>query len=447
MKRPRGTFIVPRTEVDLAFSLPGSQEEISARGVVVHDVVAGSFRRTGRPLHRRAPRARAADRRLLPPALIAARAARAAMPELPEVEVAARNLRRWALGRKVRAVRADRRAAAHPAARRRRGRSGALAGARFEEVRRRGKNLLVTLARPGRRAGRRLVAPRDDGEVAAPPRRRAQRRGSRACASISTTAPACTTRTCGCSAASAWCPTRASRRCADIAALGPDPLDDGIDVDRLARRLARTRLPIKVAILDQTLLPGIGNIQASEGLFRAGIDPRRPARSLSRAELARLARGLLESIRYTLKTFKQQRRRRRRRRHRLRRGAQDPEPVPGVRAGRASRARGGARQTWEERRGRRERSCGSCRRSGRRSICPRCQTLTEPAPASGEAVESRRHPPISIRRGDRCLRAAPAHQARARPSPRSDRPPGRGRAGSRGPPGRGSSRGRVGQRR
>jgi hypothetical protein len=47
MKRPRGTFIVPRTEIDLAFALPGSNEEISARGVVVHDVVAGSFRRTG----------------------------------------------------------------------------------------------------------------------------------------------------------------------------------------------------------------------------------------------------------------------------------------------------------------------------------------------------------------------------------------------------------------
>src|SRR5262249_1666614 len=91
----------------------------------------------------------------------------------------------------------------------------------------------------------------------------------------------------------------------DIAALGPDPLDDGIEVDRLAARLARTRLPIKVAILDQTLLPGIGNIQASEGLFRAGIDPRRPARSLTRAELSRLAKGLLDSIRYTLKTFKQ----------------------------------------------------------------------------------------------------------------------------------------------
>jgi PilZ domain len=47
MKRPRGTFIIPRTEVDLTFALPGSQEEISARGVVVNDVVAGSYRRTG----------------------------------------------------------------------------------------------------------------------------------------------------------------------------------------------------------------------------------------------------------------------------------------------------------------------------------------------------------------------------------------------------------------
>jgi len=70
------------------------------------------------------------------------------MPELPEVEVAARNLRRWAVGRKVRAVRAERAAARilRPATARA---LGALAGARFEEVRRRGKNMLVTLALPG----------------------------------------------------------------------------------------------------------------------------------------------------------------------------------------------------------------------------------------------------------------------------------------------------------
>ncbi len=61
--------------------------------------------------------------------------------------------------------------------------------------------------------------------------------------------------------------------------------------------------PIKVALLDQTLLAGVGNIQASESLFRAGIDPRRPARSLSAAEVKRLATSIRKSIDFTLKTF------------------------------------------------------------------------------------------------------------------------------------------------
>ena len=88
-----------------------------------------------------------------------------------------------------------------------------------------------------------------------------------------------------------------------LAALGPDPLRQGIDPRRLAERLGRSRLPIKVAIMDQALIPGVGNIQASEGLHRAGIDPRRPARSLDAAELSRLARGILASFRYTLRAF------------------------------------------------------------------------------------------------------------------------------------------------
>src|SRR5262245_3416240 len=69
------------------------------------------------------------------------------MPELPEVEVAARNLRRWATGRHVRAVQADRRAARifRPASARA---LSALVGARFRDVDRRGKNLLITLAKP-----------------------------------------------------------------------------------------------------------------------------------------------------------------------------------------------------------------------------------------------------------------------------------------------------------
>jgi formamidopyrimidine-DNA glycosylase len=89
----------------------------------------------------------------------------------------------------------------------------------------------------------------------------------------------------------------------ELAALGPDPLVDRIDVRAFAARLARLRTPIKVALLDQTLLAGVGNIQASESLFRAGIDPRRPARSLSAREVRRLAAGIRRSIDFTLASF------------------------------------------------------------------------------------------------------------------------------------------------
>jgi len=47
IKRPRGSLVAPRTEIELEFSLPGSRDEISTRGLVVNDVLAGSFRRTG----------------------------------------------------------------------------------------------------------------------------------------------------------------------------------------------------------------------------------------------------------------------------------------------------------------------------------------------------------------------------------------------------------------
>jgi hypothetical protein len=47
IKRPRGSAVKPRTELTLSFSLPGSREEIWARGLVVSDATVGSFRRTG----------------------------------------------------------------------------------------------------------------------------------------------------------------------------------------------------------------------------------------------------------------------------------------------------------------------------------------------------------------------------------------------------------------
>jgi formamidopyrimidine-DNA glycosylase len=81
--------------------------------------------------------------------------------------------------------------------------------------------------------------------------------------------------------------------------LGPDPLHDGIEAAALAERFARRRTPVKVALLDQTVLAGVGNIQATEALFFARIDPRRPASSLSRREVGALARGILRSIEET----------------------------------------------------------------------------------------------------------------------------------------------------
>jgi hypothetical protein len=47
IRRPRGTSVQPATEISLSFALPGSHEEIAAKGEVVNDIVAGGFRRTG----------------------------------------------------------------------------------------------------------------------------------------------------------------------------------------------------------------------------------------------------------------------------------------------------------------------------------------------------------------------------------------------------------------
>ncbi len=83
-------------------------------------------------------------------------------------------------------------------------------------------------------------------------------------------------------------------------ALGPDPLVDGIDIDALHAKLQNRKVSIKATLLDQTVLAGIGNIQATEALFTARIDPRRPARELSRKEVAVLARGITRTIAKTL---------------------------------------------------------------------------------------------------------------------------------------------------
>ena len=76
--------------------------------------------------------------------------------------------------------------------------------------------------------------------------------------------------------------------------LGPDPLKMSVTDWRSV--VAQTSRPIKVALLDQALVAGIGNLYASEILHLAKISPVRPANSLSAEQLARLSSAVLKIL-------------------------------------------------------------------------------------------------------------------------------------------------------
>ncbi len=65
--------------------------------------------------------------------------------------------------------------------------------------------------------------------------------------------------------------------------LGPEPLSADFDAAALARACHRRTIPIKVALLDQTVVAGVGNIYASEACFEARISPKRRAKAIATA--------------------------------------------------------------------------------------------------------------------------------------------------------------------
>ena len=81
-----------------------------------------------------------------------------------------------------------------------------------------------------------------------------------------------------------------------IANLGPEPLGEAFDERSFATALKRSKQAIKVKLLDQKLVVGIGNIYASETLFRARISPRKPASRLTRSEVGRLRRAIRDVL-------------------------------------------------------------------------------------------------------------------------------------------------------
>lgn len=81
-----------------------------------------------------------------------------------------------------------------------------------------------------------------------------------------------------------------------LAELGPEPLGNEFNEAVLSERLAGRSTPIKAALLDQTVVAGLGNIYVCEALFRSGISPRRLAASVAGARSAKLVPAIRDVL-------------------------------------------------------------------------------------------------------------------------------------------------------
>ena len=81
-----------------------------------------------------------------------------------------------------------------------------------------------------------------------------------------------------------------------LARLGPEPLAGEFTAEYFALALARSTQPIKVKLLDQSLVAGVGNIYASESLFRARVAPTLPACRLSSDQIGRLRSAIRQVL-------------------------------------------------------------------------------------------------------------------------------------------------------
>lgn len=85
-----------------------------------------------------------------------------------------------------------------------------------------------------------------------------------------------------------------------LAILGPDPLVHGIDPKAFAAAAKRKKTTLKAFVLDQSVLAGVGNIYASEALWRAKLRPTKRAHRLTLAAAKRLAKAIDEVLHHAL---------------------------------------------------------------------------------------------------------------------------------------------------
>jgi formamidopyrimidine-DNA glycosylase len=213
------------------------------------------------------------------------------MPELPEVEVLAQHLRPLLRGRSVRRVDVRRPRVLRPTSPDQF--TARMLGAKFLGLQRRGKYLLFEMmpARSGKKfavlghlgmTGRMFLASKTD----APPKHAAV---------VLNLGPQNfiyeDVRYFG----------RMTLDLSALESLGPEPLDSSFTLKAFAEALKRSRQAVKVKLLDQKVVAGVGNIYASEALFRAGISPRLPAHRLTRAQVERLRRGIRQVLKRAIR--------------------------------------------------------------------------------------------------------------------------------------------------
>ena len=213
------------------------------------------------------------------------------MPELPEVEVLARHLRPLIYGKTIRSVNVRRAKVLVPTSPQQFRRT--LLGAKFTGLSRRGKYLLFQLHAPGRKGPVTLL-----GHLGMTGRfflaRKSEPLPRHAAVVLDLGSENFIyedTRYFG----------RLTLDLAVVGKLGPEPLGDDFRPATFAESLKWSRQAIKVKLLDQTLVAGIGNIYASEALFRARISPHLPARKLNRAQVARLWRAIRKVLAEAIK--------------------------------------------------------------------------------------------------------------------------------------------------
>lgn len=211
------------------------------------------------------------------------------MPELPETETYARDLNKLVRGASIRSVKVRR-----PNVLRRVGRSALakrLTGARIARVWRRAKHIIFDLSS----SDRLLVQPRFTGILFVTNDYPADAKEQYITVSLEL-------------ADRRWLHYADVRRLGTVTLLsaeqfvdftdrlGVEPLEDEFTNERLARTLRGSRQAIKKVVMDQSRIAGVGNIYAAEALWRARIDPSRPAASVSADEVARLRRAIVQVL-------------------------------------------------------------------------------------------------------------------------------------------------------